>query len=333
MGMARPYLRVLIVEDNPDDCALIVRLLTRAYVVTHLRVETADAFLVALKEPWDLIIADYSLPRFDAPAALALLQSRSLDVPFIVVSGAIGDESASLLMRAGAHDYVLKDMPFRLLPAVAREIREAHERAAHRQAEIDIIKSYNDLQEAYEKTLEGWAQALALRDRETEGHSQRVTEMTVTLARMMGVDEEEIINVRRGALLHDIGKIGVPDYILHKAGPLDQDEWVQIHAHPQYAYDLLSPIGYLKAALDIPYCHHEHWDGSGYPQGLQGEAIPKAARIFAVVDAHDALRSNRPYRAALSQEAALDEIRRGSGTHFDPSVVSVFCPAIEAGAL
>lgn len=177
---------------------------------------------------------------------------------------------------------------------------------------------------AYDETIEGWSRAMYLRDRETEGHTRRVTEMTVTLAKAMGLPEEAILQYRRGAMLHDIGKIGVPDSILHKPGPLSEEEWVIMRRHPQQAYELLASISYLQLALDIPYCHHERWDGSGYPRGLQGDQIPLAARLFAVVDVFDALSSDRPYRKAWPKEKALEYIIQESGKQFDPAVIDVF---------
>jgi PAS domain S-box-containing protein len=193
----------------------------------------------------------------------------------------------------------------------------------------DLQRSNEELMQAYEFTLEGWAKALELRDRETEGHCQRVTEMTLRLGRMMGMSEEELVDLRRGALLHDIGKMGIPDSILLKRGPLSEAEWEIMRQHPTYAYQMLSATSYLRRALDIPYCHHEKWDGSGYPRGLKGEEIPLAARIFAVVDAWDALNTNRPYRQARSKEAALEEIRTQAGKHFDPKVVETFIRLIQ----
>jgi HD-GYP domain-containing protein (c-di-GMP phosphodiesterase class II) len=177
---------------------------------------------------------------------------------------------------------------------------------------------------AYDSTLEGWASALELRDNETEGHTRRATELTTRLAQAMGIKENDMVHIYRGALLHDIGKMGVPDSIVLKPGPLTEDEWVTMRKHPQYAYDMLSPISYLRLALDIPYCHHEKWDGTGYPRGLNEEQIPVAARIFAVVDVWDALTSDRPYRKAWTAEKAIDFIREQAGKHFDPKVVEIF---------
>jgi response regulator RpfG family c-di-GMP phosphodiesterase len=185
-------------------------------------------------------------------------------------------------------------------------------------------RANNELSLAYTHTLEGWARALELRDKETEGHAQRVTEMTLELARALGVGEAELVHIQRGALLHDIGKMGVADSILLKPGPLTDDEWQIMHQHPTYAYDMLAPIAYLKPALAIPYCHHEKWDGTGYPRGLKGEAIPFAARIFAIVDVWDALRSDRPYRKGWPEEQVRAHLLAASGTHFDPQIVEAF---------
>lgn len=193
----------------------------------------------------------------------------------------------------------------------------------------DLERANSALLDAYDATIEGWARALDLRDQETEHHTQRVTELTLRLARAMGMRDEELVQVRRGALLHDIGKMGVPDTILLKPGPLTEEERRIIQRHPRLAYELLAPIDYLRPALDIPYCHHEKWDGTGYPRGLKGEQIPLAARIFAVADVYDALTSDRPYRKAWPREKALEYIREQSGRHFDPKVVEAFLKMID----
>lgn len=187
-----------------------------------------------------------------------------------------------------------------------------------------LQRSNYELSLAYDATIEGWSRALDLRDRETEGHTQRVTEMTMNLARAFDLSNDELAQVRWGALLHDIGKMGVPDHILLKPGSLTDEEWVTMKKHPAFAYELLAPIRHLQQALDIPYCHHEKWDGTGYPRGLKGNHIPLVARIFTVVDVWDALISDRPYRAAWAKEKAREHIRTSSGTHFDPRVVDVF---------
>ncbi len=190
-------------------------------------------------------------------------------------------------------------------------------------------RSHAELLLAYNETIEGWSRAMDMRDHETEGHTQRVTEMSVRLAEAMQIPQEEIIHIRRGALLHDIGKMGVPDEILNKPGPLSDEEWAVMRNHPSLAYDMLQPVRYLRLALDIPYAHHEKWDGSGYPRGLKGEEIPLSARIFAVVDVWDALRSDRPYRKAWPEEQVRAYIREQAGKSFDPRVVETFLRLLE----
>ncbi len=208
-----------------------------------------------------------------------------------------------------------------LLDAFARQAAIAIDNA---ELFAGLQRSKAELALAYDTTIEGWSHALDLRDKETEGHTQRVMETTLRLARALGVPEADFEHIRRGALLHDIGKMGLPDSILLKPGPLTPEELAIMRRHPEYAFTLLSPILYLRPALDIPYCHHEKWDGTGYPRGLRGEQIPLAARIFAVVDVWDALRSDRPYRAAWPEDRARDHIREQAGKHFEPRVVEVF---------
>jgi PAS domain S-box-containing protein/putative nucleotidyltransferase with HDIG domain len=203
--------------------------------------------------------------------------------------------------------------------------------AAQAALAIDNATLFNDLQRsntelilAYDTTIEGWARALELRDRETEGHTQRTAELTLLLARAMGMGEAELVHVRRGALLHDIGKMSIPDSILLKTGSLTDEEWRIMRQHPVYAFELLMPIAYLRPALDIPYCHHEWWDGSGYPRGLKGDKIPLAARIFSLADSWDALNSERRYHPAWPEEQVREHIRSLSGSQFDPQVVERF---------
>lgn len=194
---------------------------------------------------------------------------------------------------------------------------------------IALKRSKQDLKQSYDATLKGWVNALDLRDHETEGHTNRVAKMTLTLARALGAPEEELEHIRRGALLHDIGKMGIPDRILHKPDRLTEEEWEIIRQHPVYAYNLLSQIEYLQPATDIPYCHHEKWDGSGYPRGLKGEEIPLVARIFSVVDVWDALRSDRPYRKAWSEEETVAHLKSERGKYFQPEIVDRFLLLLE----
>lgn len=193
----------------------------------------------------------------------------------------------------------------------------------------DLERSNIELRLAYDTTIEGWSRALDLKDEETEGHSRRVTELAVQLAARLGLKGEELVHVRRGALLHDIGKMGVPDKILLKPGKLDPDEWEIMKRHTTLAHDLLNGIRFLRPALAIPHSHHERWDGTGYPLGLRGRDIPIAARLFAVVDVYDALTSDRPYRQAWPRERALEYIEEQAGSHFDPDVVRVFLEMLE----
>jgi HD-GYP domain-containing protein (c-di-GMP phosphodiesterase class II) len=205
---------------------------------------------------------------------------------------------------------------------------------------IDNVQLFRNLQRsnqelilAYDTTLAGWGRALELRDKETQGHTDRVVELTLELARRMGVGGEELTHIMRGTLLHDIGKMGIPDNILHKPGPLSKEEWKIMRQHPQYAYDLMNPIPFLRQALDIPYSHHERWDGSGYPRGLNGEDIPLAARIFAVVDIWDALLYARVYRDAWPEEKVIEYLKNTAGIELDPVIVGKFLELIEENRL
>lgn len=193
----------------------------------------------------------------------------------------------------------------------------------------NLQRSNMELMLAYDATIEGWSRALDLRDRETEGHTQRVTEMVLKLAEKMGVSDAEKMNIKRGALLHDIGKMGIPDSILLKPGPLSESDWEIMRQHPLYAFHMLSPIQYLKHALDIPFCHHEKWDGTGYPRGLAGEEIPLAARMFSVVDVFDALTSDRPYRDAWPRDVVYRYLEERAGSDFDPQIVQVFLDIVK----
>jgi putative nucleotidyltransferase with HDIG domain len=193
----------------------------------------------------------------------------------------------------------------------------------------ELQRTNFELTLAYNTTIEGWSRALDLRDRDTEGHTERVTDMTIKLARRLGLGEAELVHVRRGAILHDIGKMAIPDSILLKPGPLTSEEWEIIRQHPRYAFELLSPISYLGQAIDIPHYHHEKWDGTGYPAGLRDNQIPLHARLFAVIDVFDALTSHRPYRAAWLRQKALDYIRDQSGKHFDPAIVPEFLKSLD----
>lgn len=213
------------------------------------------------------------------------------------------------------------------IQAASRDITE------RKHAEEALQQAHNQLRDAYERTIEGWVRALDLRDRETEGHTQRVTEITIRVSQQIGFSEEELAHIKRGALLHDMGKIAIPDEILQKPGPLNETEWERMRQHPMYAYEMLSPIAYLNPALDIPFYHHERWNGSGYPHGLKGENIPLSARLFAIVDVWDALRSDRPYRKAIPREQVIDYLSENANVLFDPKLVEVFLKFVKENNL
>jgi putative nucleotidyltransferase with HDIG domain len=257
-------------------------------------------------------------PRFDAQLSVAAYQLRSiLCVPLKLKDDLIG----VLYVDNRAHAGIFKEHDLELISGFADQAAVAIDSARLFE---DLQESHRELEKAYQATLEGWVRALDLRDKETEGHTQRVTILTQRLARSMGVEGDALVHITRGALLHDIGKMAIPDGILLKPGQLTEDERMLIQKHPVYAYEMLSPIAFLVPAIDIPYCHHEKWDGSGYPRGLRGKDIPFAARIFPVVDVWDALTSNRPYRRALPQYEVRQRIKNDSGRHFDPVVVDAF---------
>jgi len=257
-------------------------------------------------------------PRFDAQLSVAAYHLRSiLCVPLKLKNDLIG----VLYVDNRAHAGIFQESDLVLISAFANQAAVAIDSARLFE---DLQESHRELEKAYQATLEGWVRALDLRDKETEGHTRRVTILTERLARSMGVGSEALVHIKRGALLHDIGKMAIPDGILLKPGELTDEERTLIQKHPVYAYEMLSPIDFLLPAIDIPYCHHEKWDGTGYPRGLRREEIPFAARIFPVIDVWDALISDRPYRKALPLVEVRQRIKADSGKHFDPHVVEAF---------
>ncbi|MGQ9926666.1 MAG: HD-GYP domain-containing protein [Chloroflexaceae bacterium] len=269
-------------------------------------------------------LAGLLVPGYAALVLLWFLISLSLLYPAVVMQTHLLHQLVFMSVMGG----LLCAAAMRTIAVVVE-----HERRVVAQLEVQrqaLERANHALRAFSEATLRGWLRALALRDHETEQHSARVTALTVRLARAIGIEGEELEHIRQGALLHDIGKIGIPDAILRKAGVLAEEEWAVMRRHPELAYDLLAPIGFSRPVLDIAYYHHERWNGSGYPLGLAGEQIPLPARIFAVVDVWDALRSDRPYRRAWSQEQTLHYLKAHAGTLFDPEVVRAFCALIEA---
>lgn len=294
------------------------------------RLEMAENGLEALEKAGqllpDVILLDVMMPGMDGFEVCRRIRSNPAlaEIPIIFLTAL--DDRQSLLdgLASGADDYITK--PYDRIELRARllgitRLNRYRKLLADR---ASVEEAHTQLLSAYDATIEGWSRAMDLRDRETEGHTQRVTSLTEVLAKQAGVSDEDLVNIKRGSLLHDIGKMGVPDSILHKPASLTDDEWVIMRQHPQHAYNMIQPIEYLHPALDIPYCHHEKWDGGGYPQGLKGEEIPLSARIFAIIDVWDALTSDRPYRLAWDKEKALEYIHEQKGMHFDPQVVELF---------
>jgi putative two-component system response regulator len=319
--------RILIIDDEPVVRNTLETLLLSvdAELVFAENGRAGLEYAVTLSP--DLILLDVMMPDMDGFEVCSKIRTIPglAQVPIIMITALDDRDSRLRGLRAGADDFLAK--PFDGLELIARiqtilRLNRYHDIVRQRD-ELAIL--HQELLKSYLKTIEGWSRALDLRDKETEGHTLRVTQKMVELARAVGISgEKELEDVRIGALLHDIGKLGVPDAILLKPGKLTPEEWVVMRRHPVYAYEWLSPISFLEKALDIPYCHHEKWDGSGYPRGLSGEAIPLTARLFAIIDVWDALCSERPYRAAVPEPEVLDMIEHESGKHFEPKLAAAF---------
>ncbi len=288
-------------------------------------IEKAKAFLP------DVILLDVMMPGMTGFEVCERIRNdpQVAEIPIIILTALDDRESLLTGLKAGADDFISK--PFDRFELRARLIGITRLNRYHKLVEerAKLQQSHAKLLEAYEATIEGWSHAMDLRDRETEGHSRRVAELTVKMAKMFGMKDQDLVHIRRGAFIHDMGKLGVPDAILQKPAALTDQEWEIMRKHPQLAHDMLYSIEYLRPAMDIPLNHHEKWDGTGYPRGLKNEEIPVAARLFSVVDVWDALTSDRPYRPAWKEEDALDYIREQSGLHFDPQVVDLFFKVIE----
>jgi putative two-component system response regulator len=319
-GNGKRPLRLLLIEDSRDDELLITRALKHAgYQLVYQRVESEAAVQIALlADKWDIVICDYRMPRLTPYRALELLRASVQDLPVIVFSGTVQEDVAIELIKAGASDFITKDRMPRLLLAIRRELRQREVQALHRL----------DLEIAYEQTMFAWGKALELRDVHTQGHTLRVTDLVLRLARVFDISGQPFKNIYRGSLLHDIGKMGIPDAILIKRDMLTPEEMQVMKMHPGLAYELLSPITFLKDAIDVPYCHHEKWNGKGYPRGLIGSEIPLAARLFSVVDVYDALSNDRPYRKSWPKPQVIDYLLEERGKSFDPKIVDAFVDMI-----
>jgi putative two-component system response regulator len=278
----------------------------------------------------DVILLDVMMPGMNGFEVCRHIRNEKelAEVPILFLTAL--DDRQSLLngLEAGADDFISKPVDRYELRARLLGITRLNRYRKLMTERKNLEEAHKQLLFAYDETIEGWSRAMDLRDKETEGHSQRVTELTLKLASAFGIPKQDLVHVRRGALLHDMGKLGIPDSILLKSGKLTDEEWAFMRQHPQLAHNMLYPIEYLRPAMEIPYCHHEKWDGTGYPRGLQGEQIPLAARLFAIVDVWDALTSDRPYRKAWERDKVLAHIKEESGKHFDPNVVEVFLQII-----
>jgi len=318
-------LRILIIEDSEDDTLLLVRELRRGgYDPIYERVQTSAEMDAALgRQTWDLITSDHSLPHFSTPDALALLKQKGLDIPFIIVSGSIGEEMAVAAMKAGAHDYLRKDNLSRLVPAIRRELGEVEVRRQRRQAEEALQQSIWKLKRVLGETATALASAIEKRDPYTAGHQQRVAQLSCAIAQEMGLTEEQIEGIHVAGVLHDIGKISIPAEILSKPGKLSEIEFLMIKAHPQVGFEILKNIEFPWPVAQITLQHHERMDGSGYPLGLSGEDILLEARILGVADVVEAISSHRPYRPSIGIGIALEEIINKRGALYDFSVAEV----------
>ncbi|MFM8322922.1 MAG: HD-GYP domain-containing protein [Chloroflexota bacterium] len=323
--------QILIIDDEPAARMTLEALLAREPYDLHFAENGIEGLAMASTLEPDVILCDVMMPNVSGFEVCRIIRSTDSlnEVPVLLIT-ALDDRASKLTgFDAGADDYLTKPFDSMELLSRLRTVTRLnrYRRIAEQRREIEHLNA--DLLTAYDKTIEGWSNALDLRDKETEGHTLRVTQKTLVLARACSMSESELKQVWRGALLHDVGKLGIPDSILLKPGPLTDEEWTLMRLHPVYAYQWLSPIEYLSDSIQIPYSHHEKWDGSGYPRGLKGEQIPLAARLFAIIDVWDALTSDRPYRKAMSRDEAREYIIAQSGIHFDPACVQLFLDHIQ----
>lgn len=319
--MKRLYqIRVLVVDDDPLVAEATKRVLHSYGYVVSVAHTAHEALQVLTQQQVHLCLTDLPLPDFPGPLFVRHLSQHLPDTPVVVMTGEGSVETLYEALNEGAIDYVTKPWRPEDLPIVVE--RNLHRHHIQREEQRHYLRRLN---EAYSDMLEALLSALETREREIEGHCERVTAYTMVLAEAMGVPHHLHPHIERGALLHDVGKIGIPDRILFKNGPLTAEEWEIMRQHPAIGYRMCTRVPSLQvAAEEVVLCHHERWDGQGYPQGLRGEQIPLGARLFAIADTLDAMTSDRPYRRALSLEEAQAEIERCAGTQFDPQIVRVF---------
>jgi response regulator RpfG family c-di-GMP phosphodiesterase len=330
-----PVARILVVDDEPEINNVLCDLLSEQYECAPAN--SAEEALALLREQsFDLVISDITMTGMSGLEMVPHVLAVAPQTVVVLISGAQSIESAIEALRVGAFDYIMKPFDLRQVEAIVKRalehygLRESKRRYETQleelveQRTVELDRALDSLEDAYRTTLKALAAALETRDHETHGHSQRVVSFSLRLGYELGLDKEQLKSLEFGSLLHDIGKIGVPDAILRKPGALDEDEWVKMRKHPLQGQQILHGIEFLEGASRVVAQHHEKWDGSGYPLGLRCEEIDLNARIFAVADAFDALTSDRVYRTAGSYEAASQELDRCSGQHFDPKVVEVF---------
>ncbi|GGA59634.1 two-component system response regulator [Edaphobacter acidisoli] len=332
-----PQERILVVDDEPSVCELIAAMLTHSGYDTTVASDADTAIARLQQDPdYNLIVSDIMMPGPDGLTLLDRIGSDHPSIPVVICSAINDVHIATMAFRRGAFDYLLKPFDRAQLEDVVSRGVEHHrlrrQNTTYRQNLEAIVQArtgrlrstMQDLERSYDITLEAMGDALDLRDQETEGHSRRVTAYTVTIARAMGIDPDEVRTIARGAFLHDIGKIATPDAILLKPGRLTPEETAIMRQHCQVGYEMVRKIPFLREAAEIVYAHQEQFDGKGYPRGLSGEDIPLGARIFAIADTLDAMTSDRPYRRATTFVAAIEEITLHAGTQFDPEIVVVF---------
>jgi response regulator RpfG family c-di-GMP phosphodiesterase len=327
--------KVLIVDDDAGVRGLIADLLGAEYICTA--VASAEEALARCRESeYDLVLSDILMEGMGGLDLVPRVLELAPDTAVVMISGVQTVEGAIRAMRAGAFDYVVKPFDINHFEAAVRRALEhrslltakrryeSHLESLVAQRAEELTRAYAALEGAYRTTLKALTAALETRDHETHGHSERVVNFSLRLGREMGLDAEQMRSLEFGSLLHDIGKIGVPDAILRKPARLTEDEWVKMRQHPLHGSTILKGIDFLEGAARVVAQHHEKWDGSGYPLGLKGEELDLNARIFAVADAFDAMTSNRVYRRGRPYEAAVEELARCAGSHFDPRVVEAF---------
>ncbi len=317
---------ILIVDDEHVNRQILHgALFNRGYAITCVE-NGWQALISARENPPDVVLLDVMMPEMDGFEVCRQLRTDPglSMVPVIMVTSLDDAESRMRGLEAGADEFISKPVNLAELRVRLHNVLSLNRFAKLQRKQAELEHLHGELTAAYDETISGWARALELRDYETKGHSDRVVNLTMRLTHYMRIPAADLVHIRRGAILHDIGKIAVPDYVLHKPDRLNPDEWDIIRQHPGWARTMLEPIEFLREALDIPYHHHERWDGNGYPDRLAGEDIPLAARIFSLADTWDALTSNRPYRAACSHEEAVRIIEQEAGQQFDPHITRIF---------